>query len=144
MKNLNYRMLAAVPPEGTPLCALGEISDGESRVFSFREDSAIFEMFVLRAPGHVKIDNEQKKPGNLYAYVNDCPHTHTPLDWTPGQFLDTKKNLLLCATHGALFRIGDGLCIEGPCLGKSLTPVDIFVENDLIHIGKQSSIIEAK
>ena len=40
------------------------------------------------------------------AYENSCPHTGGPLDWVPDQFLTREKDMILCATHGALFRIG--------------------------------------
>ena len=144
MKKKDYRMLAAAPPEGTPLCATSEINDGQARVFSFRKKAAIFEMFVLRAPKHVEVDAAKKTPSNLYAYVNECPHTGSPLDWRPGQFLDTQKCLLVCGTHGALFRIADGFCVEGPCSGEALIPVDVFIENGFLHTGRRPSITEVE
>jgi nitrite reductase/ring-hydroxylating ferredoxin subunit len=36
--------------------------------------------------------------------------------------------LLLCASHGALFEKEQGLCIAGPCAGKSLKPVPLRIE----------------
>ena len=44
---------------------------------------------------------------------------------------DDRKHIL-CATHGALFRIDDGHCLHGPCLGRSLSRVAIRLEGDSI------------
>lgn len=68
-----------------------------------------------------------RKGDDVFGYVNICPHARTPLDWTPNQFLTRDKTNLLCATHGAQFRIEDGFCVAGPCPGSSLTPVPIGI-----------------
>lgn len=60
------------------------------------------------------------KAGLISVYHNRCPHQGTPLDWMPGQFMDYDGVYLQCSTHGALFRLEDGQCIAGPCLGESL------------------------
>jgi nitrite reductase/ring-hydroxylating ferredoxin subunit len=65
---------------------------------------------------------------NVYGYLNTCPHTGGPLDWVPDQFLDLTREYIQCATHGALFRIADGVCVYGPCAGDRLTPVPTAVE----------------
>ena len=58
--------------------------------------------------------------GRVLAYVDSCPHTGAPLNWEPDRFLDIDQRYIQCATHGALFRIDDGLCVQGPCAGQSL------------------------
>jgi nitrite reductase/ring-hydroxylating ferredoxin subunit len=67
-------------------------------------------------------------------YVNSCPHLGVPLDWLPGQFLTTDGTRIMCATHGAEFRISDGHCVKGPCRGEALTKVPYTVRDDLIMI----------
>ena len=108
----------ATPPPGTALCSASEIKEGEARSFEFRDGPDRFELFVIR------------KGGRLRAYVNDCPHAHTPLDWTPNRFFDRKGQHLMCATHGALFRPADGKCISGPCLNERLTSVPLEEDID--------------
>lgn len=61
------------------------------------------------------------------AYVNRCPHTGVNLDWNPDVFMDATGRYLQCATHGALFRLHDGYCFQGPCYGQGLKPVPIRV-----------------
>lgn len=61
-----------------------------------------------------------RQGSRVAAYENSCPHVGTPLDWTPDEFLDRTRRYLVCATHGALFRLGDGVCVAGPCQGDQL------------------------
>ncbi len=51
------------------------------------------------------------------------------LDWKPDAFLTVEQDYILCATHGAFFEIEDGMCVAGPCLGRSLAPIKIRVED---------------
>jgi len=67
--------------------------------------------------------------GRIHAWRNRCPHQGTPLDWDPGWFFADDGRHLACATHGALFEPGSGLCVAGPCRGARLTPVAL-IERD--------------
>jgi len=49
-----------------------------------------------------------KKDGVIRVYVNSCPHIGLPLEPLPDRFLDARKQMILCASHGARFRIGHG------------------------------------
>ncbi len=73
-----------------------------------------------------------KKDGQIYVYVNSCPHIGIDLEFQENQFLDMDKQFIQCANHGALFEIETGLCISGPCHGQSLQAVDFAIEEDLI------------
>ncbi len=108
---------------GVPLCRLADIADGESNGF-----------IVTRASGE-RLDVLAVRRGNqVFAYINSCPHTQAPLDFVPGAFLTLDKTLIQCSTHGALFRIEDGFCVQGPCAGKSLVPVAVAVEGETVHL----------
>ena len=72
--------------------------------------------------------------GRIYAYVNRCAHLGVELDWLPGQFFDAAGRYLVCATHGALFRPEDGYCVDGPCRGASLAPVQVCVRDGGIFV----------
>jgi len=97
--------------KSTPLCALDDIDDGESAGFVAEVCGVTTRIMVVR------------KGLNVYLYENSCPHILSPLDFTPGRFLTPEKDMILCSTHGALFRIEDGHCVHGPCLGKHLAPI---------------------
>lgn len=75
-----------------------------------------------------------QKDGQVYAYLNRCPHTGGPMDWVEGRFLSMEGDVILCSTHGARFRIEDGLCLVGPCAGQSLSTVPVVVDNDDIKL----------
>ena len=63
----------------------------------------------------------------VFGYVNKCPHDGVNLDWERNQFLDPNGIRLMCGKHGALFELGTGNCVDGPCKGRGLTPVALAV-----------------
>jgi len=69
------------------------------------------------------------EPTEVYAYVNTCPHRGTPQGLVEDRFLDAAGELLVCATHGAMFCIEDGYCIEGPCERASLARASVIVRD---------------
>lgn len=74
-----------------------------------------------------------KKKKKVYLYANECPHMGINLEWEPDQFLDSSKQLIQCAMHGAQFLIKTGTCIYGPCKGQSLRsiPYEINEHNEI-------------
>ena len=113
-------MNPAAPPAGTRLCALDEIADPGARGFSFRVDDRLFAGFVVRTGGEVR------------GYIDRCPHAGMPLAMTPDRFLTREGDLILCASHGALFRPDDGRCVGGPCAGRSLWSWPVRVDGDTV------------
>jgi len=71
---------------------------------------------------------------HVRAYVNQCRHQATELDWNAGEFFDESKEFLVCATHGALYRPGDGYCMGGPCAGARLEAVEVREERGVIWV----------
>lgn len=105
------------------LCRFDEINDGAARGFLIGEGAARLDVVVVRNGGIVR------------AYVNSCPHQGTPLETFPDRFLDEAGALFVCSTHGARFRIEDGLCVSGPCEGKSLQAIGCAVVDGAVVIG---------
>lgn len=103
------------------LCGLDEIADPGSRGFTLESQAGKLDIFVVRASG------------KIFGYINVCPHAGTPLDWQPDQFLTRDRKAIQCATHGAQFQIATGACIFGPCLGRRLTPVRVYTNDDKIY-----------
>lgn len=75
-----------------------------------------------------------RQDGKLHVYRNHCPHLGIPLEWMPDQFLDRDGHYIQCSTHGALFRIDNGLCISGPCQGESLETIPFRIEEKSLII----------
>ena len=102
--------------EKIPLCRLRDLPDPGSRGLTLATYLGPLEIFLIR------------KGSEVYGYVNHCPHTGVNLEWMPDQFLDPTGGFIQCATHGALFRIEDGLCLRGPCMGERLRSAELHME----------------
>lgn len=73
-----------------------------------------------------------QKDDVVYGYKNVCPHAGRPLDWAPHAFLTRDKGHIMCSAHGAMFELDNGLCVGGPCLGRSLVPWNIEVRDSTV------------
>ena len=98
-----------------------ELAHGTSKKFTLRRGPREFEALLV---------NYQ---GNLFAYVNRCPHTGITLDWVNNQFFSVDGRYLMCATHGAVFEPPSGECIWGPCVGLALQSVPIEIEDGQVY-----------
>ena len=96
--------------------------DTETKSFTLTGLPEALELFVVR------------RKDRYFAYVNRCPHTGITLNWLPDRFLDVSEQLIQCSTHGALFRIEDGLCLRGPCVGASLNSLDLSVSGPHLYL----------
>jgi nitrite reductase/ring-hydroxylating ferredoxin subunit len=110
----------ARPPAGTALCALADIADPGSKDFRFRAEDRLFAGFVVR------------RGETVVGYVDSCPHAGWPLAGPSGRHLTRENDLILCAGHGALFRIEDGLCLSGPCADQRLAAWDVAVRDGVL------------
>jgi nitrite reductase/ring-hydroxylating ferredoxin subunit len=106
------------------LCSLSELDETGSRGFAVGEGDWPLRGFVVRTATGVA------------AYVNTCPHAGHPLNFRPHKFLTPDRNLILCASHGALFARDNGLCIAGPCPGQSLRVVPIEVLGEYVLLAE--------
>ncbi|MEJ1964589.1 MAG: Rieske 2Fe-2S domain-containing protein [Gammaproteobacteria bacterium] len=109
------------------ICSLDDIPSRRAKAFQLlrrAEDGSekAFSIFIVRWGSQV------------FGYVNECPHNQVNLDWERNQFLDPNGLRLMCGKHGALFEIGTGRCVEGPCAGERLTPVHASVMDGEICI----------
>jgi nitrite reductase/ring-hydroxylating ferredoxin subunit len=109
------------------LCRLEDIPDGASKGFAAIAGGFTGLMAIRRG-------NE------VFVYVNSCPHIGTPLDWTPDRFLSRDGSTIVCATHGAQFRIDDGVCISGPCIGDRLEPVAAKIREGTVYVPKDAGL----
>ncbi len=81
--------------------------------------------FRVNALGEAERGFVVRHGGEARAFVNQCPHAFTELDWQPGEFFDEAGRLLICSTHGALFDPASGLCVAGPCRGAFLARLEV-------------------
>lgn len=72
--------------------------------------------------------------GMLRIYRNLCPHLGISLNFMPDEFFDLGREYLMCANHGALFQVEDGLCVHGPCTRESLPAIPFQVRGDRLFV----------
>lgn len=101
------------------LCNVNDIQERQGRGFDAGSEASVLLV---------------KKDGQIYGYINRCPHLEIRLEWKEDEFMDSDGVLIECSTHGALFNIEDGECIMGPCQGDYLTPVEVLIVNDQVQV----------
>ncbi len=104
--------------DGMRLCHLSELPEGGCRGFDPRGEGRDT-MFVVR------------RGDALHAWRDACPHWEgAPMAWRKDAYLSGDRQHIVCHAHGARFDIASGLCLQGPCVGQSLTPVPLLVAED--------------
>ena len=83
------------------LCQVEDIESPGARGFG---DGTADSLFAVRCGDQVSV------------YRNRCPHAGAPLNWMPHRFLTRDKKHIICSAHGALFNLGNGTCVAGPCV----------------------------
>lgn len=109
------------------LCRLEDIPDGASRGFGPAR-GGFTGLFAVR------------RGDAAFVYVNACPHVGAALDWTPDRFLTADGGRIVCATHGALFDIEGGVCVQGPCVGDRLEAVPARIVNGAILVPEDAGL----
>lgn len=102
------------------ICSLDEISDPGAFELSWGESDWPLSLFIVR------------RGSTAYGYVNRCPHAGHELNLQSDQFLTSDGELILCRSHGARFRIEDGLCVLGPCPGATLRRFAVAVVDGVV------------
>ncbi len=109
------------------LCAVTDIADGDTLAFPPAE-GGFLGLFALRQGDHIQV------------FINSCPHIGVALDWLPNRFLSTDRSHIVCAMHGAKFRLSDGMCVDGPCLGDRLEPVMIAIKDGTLYVPEDAGL----
>ncbi|WP_375779385.1 Rieske (2Fe-2S) protein [Bradyrhizobium sp. ma5] len=100
------------------VCRLSDLNDGRGYGFDpFKKGRDT--VFVVR------------RGNEIHAYLDICPHYgRTPLPWKKDAYLTGDAQHIFCSAHGAIFDIETGACILGPCLGQSLTSVQVAISDE--------------
>lgn len=109
------------------LCRVEEVPEGGARGFR-------------AAPGGFTGLFAVKRAGCIHVYVNACPHIGLPLEPLPDRFLDTRRQTIICSVHGARFRIEDGVCIAGPCVGQALEAVPVRIVDGEVLVPAEAGL----
>lgn len=110
--------------QGEILCRLEDLPAEGSLRLHFGDDEYGHGLCVVRSAGRT------------FAYLNRCAHMDTAMDWVPGEFLDASGEFIVCAMHGAHFRIEDGYCVLGPCQGQFLRAVRVVEDGQHLRLAE--------
>lgn len=102
------------------LCKLDDLPDGGSR--GLLRQGLDDQLCVVRQGGEV------------FVWLNDCPHEHRPMEYRQDRFLSGDGGHIVCYAHSAHFDIRTGHCFAGPCTGQHLTKVPARIENGTVWI----------
>ena len=108
------------------LCRLDELA--HCREFRLGSGDWPLRGFVVRVADGVR------------AYVNRCPHLHYALNYLPDEFLTYDRKLIQCTMHGAVFEKDTGLCVGGPCLGRSLFALPVRIEDECVLLADEVDV----
>ncbi len=109
----------------------------EERIF---DENELAEMeakgYIGRVAGMQRNIFAVRREGEIYVYLNQCPHVNSLIDHIQGQFFAPDGVHLRCGMHGAIFRIEDGVCIDGPCEGESLQRLPIEIRDGGVFLAE--------
>jgi nitrite reductase/ring-hydroxylating ferredoxin subunit len=98
------------------LCNEADVAEGRTRGFD-PLDTGTDTVFLVRWQGR------------LHAWRNACPHiAGAPMAWKRDAYMNAAGTHVACHAHGALFEPGTGLCIQGPCEGRSMGRLALRVD----------------
>jgi len=96
------------------LCQAQAIPEGAARGFD-PDDDGQDALFVVRSDGVLR------------AWRNACPHAGAAMALRKDVYLNAAGTRIVCHAHGAEFLPENGLCVQGPCVGRRLTAVQIEI-----------------
>ena len=111
------------------LCRLDDLTPGAAQCFETEIDGVAREFIVLRRGEGDGLGDD------VMIFPNACAHIFINLDLYDGWFMTQDGQRLLCTHHGAEFRLSDGLCVAGPCVGRSLEPIPAVIEDGQVYLG---------
>ncbi|WP_027157574.1 Rieske (2Fe-2S) protein [Methylobacter luteus] len=116
-----------MPADLNKICNIADLEASQCRQFNYTDASgALVEAMLVKTAGTVK------------AYQNACPHWEVEMNWKPDEFLSPEQTHIICAVHGALFRLDDGLCVFGPCVRQKLKPIPVQVLDGAVYLPPQA------
>ncbi|MGI4730638.1 MAG: Rieske (2Fe-2S) protein [Janthinobacterium lividum] len=107
-------------PAGVALGSPDAIADGGARNYVLQLRAGRFHGFVVR------------RGGEVFGYVDRCPHMGLPLAQVLDDYLTPGGALIACSWHSALFDVADGTCVGGPCVGQRLTPWPVGIVDGVL------------
>ena len=108
----------------TVLCSLDDLDDPGAKAFELKPPGGGQPLRIIVS----------RLGDTVYGWINSCPHTGVPLDQEPDRLMDLSGQFLMCSYHGAIFTLGSGVCLRGPCKGKKLMSFPVLLDDRQIKI----------
>jgi nitrite reductase/ring-hydroxylating ferredoxin subunit len=108
------------PAKGAALALVADLPEPSALCLDFADGEARFSLILVRSGGRIA------------AFENRCPHARFPLEKPDGGVILQDGAFLICAAHGASFRVADGAWCGGPGQGQGLTGVAVTVSGGLV------------
>jgi len=89
--------------------------------------------FPVTAFGYQTTGFVVRYEGKVYGYLNQCAHVPVELDWIEGEFFESSRMYIMCATHGAIYVPQTGHCAGGPCKGGKLRTIAVEEDEGQIY-----------
>lgn len=102
--------------------------------------SVRFDLPPVRGPfGPVRFEGfvYRLKSGGARAWLNVCPHRAQAVDVGDGR-LFLPGGIIECHAHGARFDPSSGDCVDGPCEGRGLTPLNVIEQGGALWLDEQN------
>ena len=110
------------------VCRSLELAEGSVRTAQLGHDDDGLPIMALLV---------RDQSGAIIAYRNLCRHLPVPLDGGTGELLSEDGAHLVCGTHGAIYRLQDGYCVDGPCEGLALQRLFVREENGDLYVSDE-------
>jgi nitrite reductase/ring-hydroxylating ferredoxin subunit len=110
------------------VCRSLELAEGAVRTAHLGQDDQGLPIMALLV---------RERSGAIVAYRNLCRHLPVPLDGGTGELLSEDGAHLVCGTHGAIYRLQDGYCVDGPCEGLALQRLFVREENGDLYVSDE-------
>ena len=94
----------------------------------------VAETLATMAPRSMRV---VRQGGEVFVWLNDCPHEHRPMEFRQDQFLSGDGGHIVCYAHSAHFDLRSGHCFAGPCVGQHLIPVPAQVRDGAVWIADE-------
>jgi len=107
------------------VCAVDALVPGEAQTTALAPDPRGRPREALIVRDHA---------GTARAYLNRCRHLPIPMDCGSRDFYDDTKTRLICVTHGATYRLDDGVCDWGPCKGDALEALPLVEREGVLYV----------
>ncbi len=127
-----------MPERDTPVAARHLCA---SEALAERGTAFVFDVLYFGEPARAFV---LRFDSRVVGYLNRCQHVPTEMDWQPGEFLDSRREFILCSIHGAAYQPQTGRCVAGPCGRGALTALQVEERDGQVYWYPSADLLPAR